>query len=399
MTDHAWQRRSRLWDLYFGMVLAATLVIVQLEDPSTAHERLIATACLVATGPWYVLVGRPALGQPDNSPRGTLYVLGLIPMVGIAQANMGSSSLMLFTLTAQCFMLLSVRRAMFAVLGLNLVPLFSIVVGPLSGRPKAIAVAVLVVLIGMAFAGVFGVWIDRIIKQSRDRADLIDALNTTRAELAESHRREGMLAERQRLAGEIHDTLAQGFTSILMLLQSAEPHVTEEAVRRPLELATRTARENLAEARALVAALPPAALDSAPLADALQRAAAQLGEELDVLVSYETRGEFRALAAATEVVLLRAAQEALANIRKHAAARSASVRLEYDAEAVRLEVRDDGVGFEPGTSKDGHFGLRGMRERVTQAGGRLTVDSAPGEGTGLTVELPIASTVTMRSIA
>jgi signal transduction histidine kinase len=390
MTDHAWQQGKPQWDLYFGMVLAATLIIVQLENDSTAYGRLIATGLIAAMAPWYVFVGRSELGRPDDSPRGTLYVLGLFPLLGIAQANMGSSSFMLFTLAAQCFILLSVGRALLALVGLNLVPLYFIVSGRLNGHPQAVAITVLFVLITIAFAGVLGVWIDRIIRQSRDRADLIEQLETTRAELAQAHRMQGMLAERQRMAGEIHDTLAQGFTSILMLLQAADPLVTEESARRPLELAIRTARENLAEARALVAALPPVALDSAPLPDALQRLAGQLGEELGIPVTYETRGEIRSLAAGTEVVLLRATQEAFANIRKHAAARSASVRLEYDLQAVRLRVSDDGVGFDPQFAKDGHFGLRGIRDRATQIGGCARIDSAPGEGSILTIELPTA---------
>jgi signal transduction histidine kinase len=391
MTDHAWQRGRLLWDVYFGFVFAATLVIVQLEEHSTARERLIGTACLVAMAPWFILVGRPVLGQPKNDSRGVLYVLGLIPLLGIAQVQVGTSSFILFSLTAQCFMLLSVGRAVLVVLGFNVVPLFSIVTGWISGDPKASTATLLFILIGIAFSVTFGFWIERIIIQSRNRADLIQQLETTRAELAEAHRREGTLSERQRMAGEIHDTLAQGFTSILMLLQAADPHVTLEAARRPLELAIRTARENLAEARALVAALPPAALDNAPLPDALRRLAGQLGEELGVPVTYETRGELRTLPAGIEVVLLRATQEACANVRKHAAARSASVRLEYSAQAVRLEVSDDGVGFEPHATKDGHFGLHGIRDRATQVGGRATINSAPGEGSTLTIELPTAA--------
>ncbi|MGI8328976.1 sensor histidine kinase [Actinomadura scrupuli] len=388
MTDHAWQRPGLLWDVYFGMVLAATLIIVQLQDHATGTERLTATVLLAAMAPWYVFVGRPMVGRPDDSRRGTLYVLGLLPLLGFAQANVPAGSFVLFGLPAQCFMLLSVRRAMLAMLGLYLVPAFLVIGDRYHGHPKSIAVAALLVLVGFTFATAFGAWIDRIIRQSSERAVLIEQLEATRAELAEAHRLQGTLAERQRLAGEIHDTLAQGFTSILMLLQAADPHVTEEPARRSLELAGRTARENLAEARALIAALSPAALGSAPLADALRRLSGQLGEEMDVAVTYETGGVPRVLPAGIEVVLLRAAQEALANIRKHAGATSASVRLEYGSAAVRLEVCDDGVGFEPRSPHNGHFGLRNIRDRVTQAGGRATIDTAPGQGTVLTLDLP-----------
>jgi signal transduction histidine kinase len=199
-----------------------------------------------------------------------------------------------------------------------------------------------------------------------------------------------MLAERQRLSGEIHDTLAQGFTSILMLLQAAEPHAGDGA-RRPLELAARTARENLAEARALVAALGPPALDSAPLAEAVRRLTERLGEEIDGATSYETHGEPRALPPGTEVVLLRAAQEALANVRKHARAAHVEVEVTYGEKAVRVDVRDDGAGFDHSAvavRAGQHWGLRGMRDRVGQVGGSMEIESSPGRGTALTVEVP-----------
>ena len=121
----------------------------------------------------------------------------------------------------------------------------------------------------------------------------------------------GALAERERLAGEIHDTLAQGFTSIIMLLQAARGTADRAGQYR-------TARENLAEARTLITALRPAPLSGATLEEALGRITAQFGEELAVSTTFEVRGDSRTTSTKVEVVLLRAAQEALANVRKHA---------------------------------------------------------------------------------
>jgi signal transduction histidine kinase len=234
----------------------------------------------------------------------------------------------------------------------------------------------------------------KIIRQSTGRAELIAQLEQTRAALAQANREAGMLAERERLASEIHDTIAQGFTSILMLAQAAESMIDSDPAlaRKQLGLVGRTARENLAEARALVAGLAPAALTSATLADALTRLTERAGQELGIAAEFAVSGEPRALGTGAEVVLVRVCQEALSNVRKHARARSVRVLLCFaDAgvtvgAGVRLEVADDGVGFEAGPDCEG-FGLRGMRARVDDIGGKLDVTSAPGAGTTVSAEV------------
>jgi signal transduction histidine kinase len=192
------------------------------------------------------------------------------------------------------------------------------------------------------------------------------------------------MAERQRLAADIPDTLAQGFTSILMLIQAAQADLDDShpQATRHLDSAELTARENLAEARALLTGLAPAQLDGGTLPDALGRLSGASGVE----TSFHLSGAVRPLPMAVEVMLLRVCQEGLSNVRKHARARSAAVCLGYDADAVRLEVSDDGAGFDP-ASVSGGFGLRGMRARVAEAGGTLTVDSAPGVGTRLSASV------------
>jgi signal transduction histidine kinase len=239
------------------------------------------------------------------------------------------------------------------------------------------------------FTIAFGGYIGRIITESGERASLIAQLEATRAELADVSREAGVMAERQRLAGEIHDTLAQGFSSILMLIQAAEAQLelSPATARRQLGLAAQTARENLAEARTLVGGLASAQLQAGTLEDALRRITERAGAELGVEASFATEGASRRLAAATEVVLLRTGQEALANVRKHAAPGKVAVCLRYRSDSVVLEVVDDGTGFDPALV-DGGYGLRGMRTRVDEAGGTITVRSARGEGTSVLVEVP-----------
>jgi signal transduction histidine kinase len=279
-------------------------------------------------------------------------------------------------------------RAFAAVIALNATPV-ALALSTVRRTPSLVAFVLGTVVLGLAFSMVFGTWIVRIIAQSRERAQLIDRLEAAQAELAEVSRQAGTLAERQRLAGEIHDTLAQGLTSIVMLLQAAETEVGSDPreARRHVGLATQTAREGLAEARAMVAALTPTHLDAGHLHEALGRLTDRIRAELGIGARFEVCGEARPLSATAEVVLLRASQEALANVRKHARARDVRMVLSYGEQAVRLDVRDDGTGFDP-DRVNGGYGLRGMRSRIVQVGGSLLVRAKPGEGTLLSVEVP-----------
>jgi signal transduction histidine kinase len=229
---------------------------------------------------------------------------------------------------------------------------------------------------------------DRLAAESEHRAELIADLEASRAQVVALSKEAGVGQERERLAGEIHDTLAQGFTSILTLVQAAETALRDDPDRAAahLSLAATTARENLGEARALVGALTPAALGTGTLVAALRRQSDRMADECGIPVRFATSGELGALAMPVEVVLLRAAQEALANVRKHSAAATASLRLDGHPDAVRLLVDDDGAGFDPAVLTAG-YGLRGMRSRVEQIGGTLTVHSGP-TGTSVRVEVP-----------
>ena len=384
--QHAWNRGG-VWDVYFAVVLAATLVIVFATNES-ATARVAAGVALLATVPLYLLLGRPAIRADRDTRRGTIYVVCLVVLVVIAQTQVGAASWIMFAACPQCFMAMTLPRAFAAVVALNTTPV-ALAVASIQRNPGSIAFVLGTVVLGLAFSLVFGTWIVRIIEQSRERAQLIERLEAAQAELAEVSRQAGTLAERQRLAGEIHDTLAQGLTSIVMLLQAADTEIGSDPpqARRHVGLATQTAREGLAEARAMVAALTPAHLDSGPLHEALARLTDRIGAELDIGARFEVCGKARPLSATAEVVLLRAGQEALANVRKHAHARDVCVVLSYDEHAVRLDVRDDGAGFDP-AQVNGGYGLRGMRSRILQVGGSLLVKTHPGGGTALSVEVP-----------
>lgn len=203
-----------------------------------------------------------------------------------------------------------------------------------------------------------------------------------------------VLNERNRIARELHDTLAQGFTSVSMQLEAVNAKMGDggEAAREHLNQARLLVRSSLAEARRSVRDLRSEWLDGGDLADALSGMARQLTAGADVRVEVSVTGASRHLPERVEKTLLRVGQEALTNAVRHAAPASVRVRLDYEDARVRLEVCDDGRGFLPetnGHTTGGGFGLRGMRERVEQAGGTLHIRSREGAGTEVSAVLPL----------
>jgi signal transduction histidine kinase len=379
--QHAWEGGGLSWEVFYLIVFAAVLVIVLVSTPGST---LVATAAVVGLLLWYLFLGRPLwTHRAAGRLRVTIYVAGLFALFGVAQSQNPEVWFLAFALAPQFFAFMTPRMAIVTGIALNFFAATLLVVRYPS--PSTAAVAFGVAAAGGGFSLFYGAWVARIINQSAERAQIIEQLEATRAELATAQHEAGRMAERQRLSADIHDTLAQGFTSILMLIQAAQADLDGSHPRagRQLELAAQTARENLAEARALVADLAPAQLEGGTLPDALRRLSQAPGMD----ARFELAGTPRPLPMATEVVLVRVCQEALANVRKHAGADMATVELRYDPEAVSLEVSDDGAGFDPDRVSGG-YGLRGMRTRVAEAGGTLTVRSAPGEGTWVSAVVP-----------
>jgi len=350
-----WVVAEPRWDIYYAVIFTASLAIVE-AGPLTAAGRIAASVALAAMVPWYLFLGRPLLrlGSPrwrtEANRRGPLYLAVLVLLFAAAQSQNPNAWFLSFAICPMCFHLTTVRRGMVFVVVFNL-----IAGGLLVWRTPGLAgslTAVGIVIFAVAFSRVYTTWMIRVINQSLERAALIEQLESTRAELAAAHHEAGILSERQRLAGEIHDTLAQGFTSIVTLIQAAEAGLGEQASgpRRHLDLALSAA-------------------------------------EADLLAHAEVAGTVRPLSTGTEVILLRVGQEALANVRKHAAARQITVRLEYGEDVVRLAVADDGAGFDPQAAHSG-YGLRSMQDRVQQVGGTVRVTSAPGAATEVSAEVP-----------
>jgi nitrate/nitrite-specific signal transduction histidine kinase len=200
-----------------------------------------------------------------------------------------------------------------------------------------------------------------------------------------------VLEERNRMAREIHDTLAQGFTGIVLQLEAAEQTLETDAAhaQQHLDRARSLAKESLNEARRSVWALRPQKLEQLPLEAAVRQETDRFIHDTDIPAVFSTAGDIVKLSSDIENALLRICQEALTNIRKHARANHVEIRMAYEEKTVRLSVHDDGIGFDPDTLSTDHFGLVIMRERAKLIGGTVEINSEIGKGTHLEVIIPL----------
>ncbi|MFC5291292.1 sensor histidine kinase [Actinokineospora guangxiensis] len=254
-------------------------------------------------------------------------------------------------------------------------------VGPALGAAVAVAV----------------VWgYQALYQESERRRQLIEELTATRADLAEAQHTAGVLAERERLAIEIHDTIAQGLSSIQLLLRAAERSLPDSSATaaRYVDQARQAAADNLADARRFIAAHTPPSLDDTTLTGALERLCATTGTRHQIAARFRRAGDPVRLPTAHEVALLRIAQAALANTVLHSGAATSEITLSYLGNEITLDVVDDGTGFDPASLPapdpgEGGFGLAAMRARARALGGSLGIESTPGHGTVLTARLPL----------
>lgn len=351
-----WQRRveSTLPALPYVLLVASTLAAV-LIDGRTASGPTLAIAAV--TGLWVVaLRDRPRLAP--------VYVAGLLVL----------------------FAVLTTRSPLFG---------FFVFIGYLStddlpGYWKAPPIIVTAILSAVCQSGGFPF-------QDYALPALFPALAVVNVVVAglmyvvalrteEREREQGVLQERQRAAREIHDTLAQGLAGIVAQLEAAtQARASGADDSGHLHAATQLARDSLAEARRSVSAITPHELEQARLPEAIEKVTSAWARTNATHAQFTTTGTPVPIHPEVEVTLLRAAQEALTNVARHARATRVGLTLSYMEDVVTLDVRDDGVGFNP----DHHgYGLIGMRQRVTGVGGELAVESAPGEGTAISAIVP-----------
>ncbi|WP_439658584.1 sensor histidine kinase [Lentzea sp. HUAS TT2] len=389
--------RVLTWCLH--LLLIALLVLAMARAVTGGHPQAV-TVVAVALACAAVYVAGPVLPRVRTSRRAAAWWLGAVGAVWLVLVVLTADAVWVaFPLYFLQLHLLPRRAGLVAVIATALAAVtafashqgvFSPVaaIGPLLGAAVAVAV----------------VWgYQALYRESEQRRRLIEELTATRADLARAEHTAGVLAERERLAHEIHDTLAQGLSSIQLLLRAAErllPDASGNAARY-VGQARQAAADNLAEARRFVAALTPPALDGTTLADALERLCATTSARHQITARFHPTAEPAPLPTAHEVALLRIAQAAIANTIRHAEATTAEITLSHLGDEVELRIVDDGTGFDPENLPapdpgEGGFGLAAMHTRARSLGGSLTVESAPGR-TALTARLPLPRSTEART--
>ena len=381
--EDAWDRYCVAWHFLATTVPVLIAALIWSDSSLPAVQRVLASSLLLLILAWYWWQGAPTLRRTDDRA-GARHLAGEVLLFAGVLALTMTAMFQLAVLIMQIFITLRRWRDRLVALGAVATVCAAGTVrhnGLTSDTALALATLVFAPLLS---ATLFGAYISAVITQSRARSVLIAELTETRVQLARERHDAGAAAERERLSTEIHDTVAQGFTSILMLTQSARMTLDRpDVLREKLDLIERTARENLAEARSLVAALCPPDLHAGTVAEALKRVAQRHTRDTSVPVSVEVTDPATPPRPEHGPVLLRAAQEALMNVRRHANA--ATVRIVLTPNT--MWVIDDGRGFDPEQEHAG-YGLPGLRSRLSGFGGSCTIESAPGAGTTVRVVLP-----------
>lgn len=229
--------------------------------------------------------------------------------------------------------------------------------------------------------------VDSLMRAQQEMADLQE-------ELARSQHEAGIAAERTRLAREIHDTVAQQLSSIGLHAKAATAAADPQTALDTLARIDELSGQSLNDLRRIIAALAPAELDAQALAGALERVLASFETDSKVATRLNIEEGIPALDPGIQIALLRTAQSALSNVRRHAQATRVSLNLGVLANEVRMDIVDDGIGFDVesprhGATPAGGFGLTAMTQRLGELGGGLDIESSPGEGTALCAHLPM----------
>ncbi|MGB7818174.1 MAG: sensor histidine kinase [Ornithinibacter sp.] len=383
-----WARQQPMWHAAYAVVWGAGVVVTLIEPgPRGVVPPLV---LLIVMGLSYAVLGRRAMRDPGLRWATAYHLVSWSALLAIQVLDPGTETWVLFfALFPQLWAMLPTRWA--AAATVVVVVSFQQVRWAQSDYAASQRAEVFVggtISIGLSLA--LGLFISRIVREAESRAETIDELRATQSRLAAAERDRGVHEERERISREIHDTLAQGFTSVITLTRAAEAALARgdvDAAGERMALVERTAVDNLEEARLIVAELTPGHLQSRTLVEALERLGAAVSRENGLRADLHVDGAPAPLGGSTEVVVLRTAQEALSNVRRHADASSVALALAYENDRVVLTVRDDGRGFATGAARGG-FGLDGLEARAAEVGGSVALDSVPGRGTTLRLEVP-----------
>ncbi len=380
-----WEQWDWVWHFSAYSFLILNIIFVYNREPIIVHFSffLVLSAAL---GLWYIpFITISNLRVWDNPKRGALYLVlgwaiwgGLISLAADSLLLIGIFSPLIFSRFPIRW---SIGITIFQTLGLYVLYIML--------YPTKHWLTILMIILGLLIIStIIGAFISSILIQSTNRQRLIDELTRSRANLMRVEREAGRLTERQRIARDIHDTLAQHFTSIIMHLSAAK-HGNFETVQTHVQQAEEAAREGLDEIRRIVWDMQPEQFEKASLIEAIEELAARWSAENNIQVKMKVTGNPRSLASATETALLRISQEAMQNINKHAQAKNVNITFSFMEDIFVMDIADDGLGFDPSKSKNG-FGMKTMRDRAEELNGTLTIESERGNGTAIAVSIPIS---------
>lgn len=400
-TGPSWEQRyeALLVPLPWGLLVLST-VIASIQPGQTAADRTITLAMVAAAAGWlYVGHTRVPQGCERSTASMLVYFVGLLTF---ATALMFRDDVFLLFTISGFFHAYQLRPWQLGVAGVfaTSAAINTMAMGFPGTLPDA-GVYAGVIAVQTAAIGAGLLFGEKAREEDEKTKQMVARLEAALEENAGLHaqlltqaREAGVLDERQRMAGEIHDNLAQGLTGIITQVQAARQvwHAPDQA-REHVEQALSLARESLTEARRSVQALRPGQLEAAHLPEALDELSRRWARDADVDLRFDVTGDRVPLSPAIEVALFRVAQEALHNVARHAHASRVGVTLSYLPDVVLLDIRDDGRGMN-GRAGQG-FGLTSMRQRVRGLGGAMEIESAAEEGTAISVRVP-AITVAAR---
>ena len=395
MTDHPTNHKRNVWEQWewvwhlsaYSFLILNIIRVLGGSEPVDQPAVFLVLSALLAI--WYVpFIATPMAEWGGHLGRRILYVFfGWILWGGLLSIN--ATSLMLIGMFIPLIFTRFPIRWALAIVTVQTVGIYALYafLYRVENWPT-----LLLIVLGLAIiANLIGYFISALIDQSLERQRLLDELTEARMSLLKVEREAGVLAERQRLARDIHDTLAQKFTSLIMHLAAARLGDPADIPAR-IEEAERVARDGLNESRHIIWDMRPELLEQGSLVESIEEIAARWSAENGVKVNTAVTGNLQPLPATAETALLRIAQEALHNIKKHAQAKNVKVTFSYMPNQLALDIADDGVGFQP-TSNGRGFGTQTMRERAEELGGTLVIESEAGKGTAIAVSLPIAEPI------
>ena len=446
---------KREWTLYFAASTALLALYIASRfaldrgaagEGARANPLAVVAACTLVSVPtllFATLASRSWRYGPVVGSRGgwAFAAVTVVSVWGAALADRNAPFAQIYAIP-ELFIALAYRRALAAAAVMNF---GLVVVQALGGEPTpdnlskwAVAAVATVVLTGL-----FGKPIDLLAETNMRNQELVEQLQARNAQIARLSHLEGTARERERIAREMHDTIAQGLASILALARAAAAEVAQAGgaganrqASRHLAMIVELAQEGLDDTRRMIADASPRALDGRGLAEAVGRAADRLERE-GIVVARSLDSTLPPLPQPARVAILRIAQEAIANVARHSRAANVAVSLRSVAGVAVLEVRDDGVGFDPATAgavdaeggsssnqaalrsrpesadegraglarvrrvwqrgrlgrapegDDSGFGIPDMRGRAADLGGSVSIDSSPGRGTRVLARIPV----------